>query len=102
VVVHSPWLARANELAPLRLDSHTRVQIVLACEPHLDIGDQIFLSQPLGLNPPSRGLGTEIPKALPMDQRWEHLFFIKFSVECNVHELATCLASLGDEIILCE
>jgi hypothetical protein len=30
--VHSPWLARANEPAPLRLDSHTRVQIVLACE----------------------------------------------------------------------
>jgi hypothetical protein len=32
VVVHSPWLARANELAPHRLDSHTRVKIVLACE----------------------------------------------------------------------
>jgi hypothetical protein len=30
--VHSPWLARANEPTPHRLDSHTRVQIVLACE----------------------------------------------------------------------
>jgi hypothetical protein len=30
--VHSPWLARANEPAPHRLDSHTRVQIVLVCE----------------------------------------------------------------------
>jgi hypothetical protein len=30
--VHSPWLAKANEPAPHRLDSHTRVQIVLACE----------------------------------------------------------------------
>jgi hypothetical protein len=30
--MHSPWLARANELAPHRLDSHTRVQILLACE----------------------------------------------------------------------
>jgi hypothetical protein len=30
--VHSPWLARANEPASHRLDSHTRVQIVLAYE----------------------------------------------------------------------
>jgi hypothetical protein len=30
--VHSPWLARANVPAPYRLDSHTLVQIVLACE----------------------------------------------------------------------
>jgi hypothetical protein len=30
--MHSPWLARANELAPHRLDSHTRAQIVLTCE----------------------------------------------------------------------
>jgi hypothetical protein len=32
VVVHSPWLAKANEPAPHRLDSHIGVQIVLACE----------------------------------------------------------------------
>jgi hypothetical protein len=70
--------------------------------PQLNIGDQIFFSPLLGLNPPSRGLGTETPRALSMGQRWEHFFFIKFSVECNVHELATCLASLEDEIILCE
>jgi hypothetical protein len=37
--VHSPWLARANEPAPQRLDSRTRVQIVLACE----------LVEPMGL-----------------------------------------------------
>jgi hypothetical protein len=30
VVVHILWLARANELAPHRLDSHTHVQIVHA------------------------------------------------------------------------
>jgi hypothetical protein len=30
--VHSPWLARTNEPAPHRLDSHSRVQIVLAYE----------------------------------------------------------------------
>jgi hypothetical protein len=30
--VHTPWVARANEHAPYRLDSHTSVQIVLACE----------------------------------------------------------------------
>jgi hypothetical protein len=30
--VHSPWLARANEPASHRLDSHIRVEIVLACE----------------------------------------------------------------------
>jgi hypothetical protein len=30
--VHSPWLARDNELASHRLDSHSRVQIVLACK----------------------------------------------------------------------
>jgi hypothetical protein len=70
--------------------------------PQLDIGDQKFFSPPLGLNPHSRGLGTETPMALPMSQRWEHFFFIKFSVECNVHELAACLASLGNEIILFE
>jgi hypothetical protein len=32
VVVHTPLLACANESAPHRLDSHTSVQIVLACE----------------------------------------------------------------------
>jgi hypothetical protein len=30
--VHTPWLASANESVPHRLDSHTSVQIVLACE----------------------------------------------------------------------
>jgi hypothetical protein len=28
-----------------------------------------FFYPPLGLNPPSRGLGTEIPRALSMGQR---------------------------------
>ena len=32
VVVHTPWLTRANESVPHRLDSHTSIQIVLACE----------------------------------------------------------------------
>jgi hypothetical protein len=65
--------------------------------PQLDIGDQIFFSQPLGLNPPSRDLGTKTPKALPIGQQWEHFLLIKFSIECYVHELASCLASLGNE-----
>ena len=30
--MHSPWLAKANELASHRSDSHSCVQIVLACE----------------------------------------------------------------------
>jgi hypothetical protein len=30
--VHTPWFAKANKYAPHRLDSHTSVQIVLACE----------------------------------------------------------------------
>ena len=30
--MHSPWLARANEPALHKLDSHTGIQVVLACE----------------------------------------------------------------------
>jgi hypothetical protein len=71
--------------------------LVWCLKPQLDIGDQICVSPPLGWNPPSRGLGTETPRALPMVQRWEHFFFIKFLVEYNVHKLATCLASSMNE-----
>ena len=61
-----------------------------------------FFSPLLGLNPPSRDLGTEPPRALPMDQQWEHFCLIKFLVECNINELPACLTSLRYENILFE
>ena len=47
----------------------------------LDFGDQNYFFQPLDLNPPSRGLDTEIPKTVSMGKQWEDLFLIKLRVE---------------------
>ena len=47
----------------------------------------------IGFEPPSKDFFTETPMALYLSQRWEHFFLIKFSVECNEHEMAACLAN---------